>query len=202
MRIVHSTSACLTILAVAATWAAAEPVDPVDQQLHTQFDELVRPFLATHCQNCHAGDGAEAALDLSAYETVTTISRDHQVWKKVLDRLSAGEMPPEGEPQPPSAERRTVVDWIRSVRRHEVERNAGRPGVVPVRRLNNAEYNYTIRDLAGVDIRPAREFPVDPANEAGFDNSADSLSMSPSLLTKYLDAAQGRRASGAQTRWV
>src|SRR5262249_36299508 len=41
-----------------------------------------------------------------------------------------------------------------------------------------------------VDIRPTREFPVDPANEAGFDNSAESLAMSPALLTKYLQAAR------------
>ena len=50
--------------------------------------------------------------------------------------------------------------------------------------------NYTIRDLTGVDIQPAREFPVDPANEAGFDNSGESLAMSPALLKKYLEASR------------
>jgi hypothetical protein len=58
------------------------------------------------------------------------------------------------------------------------------------RRLSNSEYNYTIRDLTGVDIQPTREFPVDPANLAGFDNSGESLTMSPSLLNKYLQAAR------------
>jgi hypothetical protein len=61
---------------------------------------------------------------------------------------------------------------------------------VLARRLSNAEYNYTIRDLTGVDIRPAREFPVDPANTAGFDNSGETLMMSPTLLKKYLAAAR------------
>ncbi len=56
--------------------------------------------------------------------------------------------------------------------------------------MNNSELNYTVRDLTGVDIQPAREFPVDPANEAGFDNSADSLTMTPALLTKSLAAAR------------
>src|SRR5262249_6122810 len=42
----------------------------------------------------------------------------------------------------------------------------------------------------GVDIRPTREFPVDPANQAGFDNSGESLAMSPALLNKYLAAAR------------
>jgi hypothetical protein len=52
------------------------------------------------------------------------------------------------------------------------------------------EYNYTIRDLTGVDIRPTREFPVDPANTAGFDNSGETLAMSPTLLKEYLNAAR------------
>jgi len=64
------------------------------------------------------------------------------------------------------------------------------PGPISTRRLSNAEFNYTIRDLTGVDIQPTKSFPVDPANEAGFDNSAESLAISPALVTKYLDAAR------------
>src|SRR5437899_3532750 len=60
----------------------------------------------------------------------------------------------------------------------------------PYTTLFRSEYNYTVRDLTGVDIRPAREFPVDPANPAGFDNSGESLAMSPALLAKYLQAAR------------
>jgi hypothetical protein len=56
--------------------------------------------------------------------------------------------------------------------------------------LSNAEYNYTIRDLTLVDIQPTKTFPVDPANEAGFDNSGESLTMSPALLKKYLEATR------------
>ena len=72
----------------------------------------------------------------------------------------------------------------------EARKNAGDPGPVLARRLSNAEYNNTIRDLTGVDIRPAREFPVDPANTDGFDNSGESLAMSPALFNKYLQAAR------------
>ena len=32
---------------------------------------------------------------------------------------------------------------------------------------------------------------ADPANEAGFDNSGESLSMSPARLKKYLEAELG-----------
>jgi hypothetical protein len=83
-----------------------------------------------------------------------------------------------------------VMAWIQAVRNEQIEANAGDPGPVSARRLSNAEYDYTIRDLTGVDLRPAREFPVDPANQAGFSNSGESLAISPGLMSKYLDAAK------------
>jgi hypothetical protein len=67
---------------------------------------------------------------------------------------------------------------------------AGDPGEVPLRRLSNAEYNATIRDLTGVDLQPAREFPIDGAAGEGFTNAAEALTdISPTLLAKYLGAA-------------
>src|SRR5207248_11433007 len=81
-------------------------------------------------------------------------------------------------------------DWIPAVRAEQLKKSAGDPAPVLARRLSNAEYNYTIRDLTGQDLQPTREFPVDPANPAGFDNSGESLSMSPALLNKYLQAAR------------
>jgi hypothetical protein len=108
----------------------------------------------------------------------------------MLERLEAEEMPPAGARRPTPQERRMAVDWFHAVREQEIRRNAGDPGVVLARRLSNAEYDYTIRDLTGVDLRPAREFPVDPANTAGFDNSGETLMMSPTLLKKYLAAAR------------
>jgi hypothetical protein len=86
--------------------------------------------------------------------------------------------------------RRQAMDWLQAVIEHETKRQAGDPGIVLARRLNNAEYNYTIRDLTGVDIQPTREFPEDPSSSAGFDNSGESLVMSPPLLKKYLKAAR------------
>src|SRR5437870_13694870 len=69
--------------------------------------------------------------------------------------------------------------------------HAGDPGPVVLRRLSNAEYTYTLRDLTGVDaLDPAREFPVDGAAGEGFTNTGNALVMSPALVTKYLDAAK------------
>src|SRR5690606_30873315 len=65
------------------------------------------------------------------------------------------------------------------------------PGAVGLRRLSNAEYTYSIRDLTGVDsLDPAREFPADSGAGEGFTNAAAALVMSPTLVTKYLDAAK------------
>src|SRR6476646_5748969 len=99
-------------------------------------------------------------------------------------------MPPAKTVQPSADARGEVIAWAKEVRKLEGKRTAGDPGPVPARRLSNAEYDHTVRDLTGVDLRPTKEFPVDPANEAGFDNSAESLAMSPALVKKYLEAAR------------
>jgi hypothetical protein len=152
---------------------------------------MVQPFVASYCLECHAKEKPKGDLDLSAYATLGTVAKDLDQWEIVLEQLEAKTMPPAKAKRHPDASlRRDVIAWIEAVREREATRNAGDPGRVPARRLSNAEYDHTIRDLTGVDIRPTQEFPVDPANEAGFDNSAESLTMSPALMKKYLDAAR------------
>src|SRR3982751_1696885 len=108
----------------------------------------------------------------------------------IVEKREAGQMPPKkAKARPTDEARREVVEWFRAARDDEARRHAGDPGIVLARRLSNAEYDYSIRDLTGVDIRPTREFPADPANTAGFDNSGETLVMSPALLNKYLEAA-------------
>ena len=162
-----------------------------DESLSLDFSRSVQPFLTQFCGDCHGDTEPEAGLDLMKLNSIADARESHELLKIVADRLEAREMPPKDTaPLPDDAARKKAVDWIRSFRRFEAEKNAGDPGQVFVRRLSNAEYNYSIRDLTGVDIQPANTFPVDPANEAGFDNSAESLRMSPSLLRKYLDATK------------
>jgi hypothetical protein len=116
--------------------------------------------------------------------------RDLKPWHGVVDHLVVGDMPPQGSPQPTDAAKRRVIDWVREFLHREALTTAGDPGDVPLRRLSNTEYNATIRDLTGVDLQPAREFPVDGAAGEGFTNAAESLTdVSPALLTKYLGAA-------------
>ena len=172
------------ILAIPSLRAAS------DSELERKFSQSVRPFLTSYCVGCHGGATPAAQLDLRAYSTLASVTRDYARWNAVLDKLTAGAMPPKQTPQPPADVRQHVIDWVHAMLMNETRKNAGDPGLVLARRLSNAEYNYTIRDLTGVDMRPAREFPVDPANTAGFDNSGESLAMSPALLTKQLQAAR------------
>ncbi len=158
--------------------------------LEGNFHRSVRPFLETYCISCHGQDRPAAQLDLSGFQTMAAIMQDGRRWSQILERLEAEEMPPKGATQPAPKQRHAALDWFHSVRQNEMRRNAGDPGVVLARRLSNVEYNYTIRDLTGADIGPTRKFPVDPANTAGFDNSGETLSMSPTLLKKYLAAAR------------
>jgi hypothetical protein len=166
--------------------AGAAPPD-----LERALGATVRPFLEKHCTSCHGGAKPKADLDLQPYTRLDMVIRDHAQWEVVLEKLLSRQMPPETSTDQPSAEsRQAVIDWLEAVRAEEARKHAGDPGLVLARRLSNAEYNYTVRDLTGVDIRPTREFPVDPANPAGFDNSGESLAMSPALLGKYLQAAR------------
>lgn len=177
-------------VAAMATFFAVNGQQSRRAELAGEFSQTVRPFLETYCINCHGGGQPSAQMDLSGFTTMDGLMEDGRRWNQVLERLELGDMPPEGAPHPSDRERRAAVDWFLAVRNHEMHRNAGDPGVVLARRLSNSEYNYTIRDLTGVDIRPTRAFPVDPANTAGFDNSGETLMMSPTLLKKYLAAAR------------
>ncbi|MBK8942387.1 MAG: DUF1592 domain-containing protein [Polyangiaceae bacterium] len=63
------------------------------------------------------------------------------------------------------------------------------PGRVTIHRLNRAEYDNTVRDLLGTGLRPAVDFPTDD-HAYGFDNLADTLTISPLQLELYERAAE------------
>ena len=121
---------------------------------------------------------------------MASVAQDDAHWKMILERVSAKQMPPTNAKQPSDKQRDAVMAWIRAARQREAQQNSGDPGPVSARRLSNSEYDYTIRDLTGVDLRPTREFPVDPANQEGFDNSGESLTFSSGLMKKYTLAAK------------
>ncbi|MGD0183329.1 MAG: DUF1587 domain-containing protein, partial [Terriglobales bacterium] len=158
---------------VLAAILTARGAQTADSGLEHQFAQTVRPFVEKYCVACHSGDSPAGGFDLESYTTVSSVVRDNARWALAAGRLTAQEMPPASMPQPPAELRQQTIDWIKAMRTEEARKNAGDPGMVLARRLSNAEYNYTIRDLTGVDLQPTREFPVDPANPEGFDNSGE-----------------------------
>ena len=97
----------------------------------------------------------------------------------------------------------SLLQWVNEFLTLEARARAGDPGPVVLRRLSNAEYTYTLRDLTGVDsLQPAREFPVDGAAGEGFTNTGNALVMSPTLIGKYLDAARTCQPRRVFARWI
>jgi hypothetical protein len=158
--------------------------------LAVQFSQETRPLLTRHCLGCHSTAKMEGELDLERFAALADVRRSPRAWQKVAEMLDNGEMPPKKARQPSADERKQLRGWVKRYLDAEAHASAGDPGPVVLRRLSNAEYTYTVRDLIGVDLQPARDFPVDGAAGEGFTNTGAALVMSPALLTKYLDAGK------------
>jgi mono/diheme cytochrome c family protein len=154
------------------------------------FDSLVKPFVQENCASCHGPRRQKGDLNLAAYDSLEALTNDADRWEIVVRKLRDGDMPPEDEEPRPTPKQ--VAELTGFVEREIAKADAARPidpGRVTMRRLNRTEYNNTIRDLLGVDLRPADEFPNDDSGY-GFDNIGDVLSTSPLLVEKQLAAAE------------
>lgn len=180
-------TAILLILAAPVHLAGADT--NVVTALH--YQQNIRPLLETYCLACHSTEKHKGDLDLERFSSFEQVLKDGNVWQRVAEQLGEGEMPPKEKPQPTTAERGRLLGWVTNLLHTIALANAGDPGPVVLRRLSNAEYTYTVRDLTGVEsLDPAHEFPIDGAAGEGFMNAGNALVMSPSLLTKYLDAGK------------
>ncbi|MBI3415897.1 MAG: DUF1592 domain-containing protein [Verrucomicrobia bacterium] len=183
------TAVLLAIVVSALTDRAAG--SPAVRSLERDFSKQTRPMLKQYCLGCHSAEKHKGDLDLERFTSLSEVMKHPKVWQGVLEQLGLGEMPPKEKPQPTPAERERLLAWVGSALDEAAKARAGDPGPVVLRRLSNAEYKYTIRDLTGVEsLDPAKEFPVDSASGEGFMNVGNSLVMSPSLVTKYLDAGK------------
>jgi hypothetical protein len=156
-----------------------------------EFQKSVVPVLSKSCIGCHNDRARMGNLSLQPFTDPATALAHPEVWQKVLNRLTAGEMPPRNVAPLSAAESTAVIAWVKSVPgvSDTAVPNSASAGRVTARRLNRVEYNNTIRDLLGVAARPADQFPVDDSGY-GFDNNGDVLSVSPLLMEKYMQAAK------------
>ena len=155
------------------------------------YASKVQPLLKQFCLDCHSAKDKKGDLDLERFAALGDLRKDIKPWQLLIEQIESGEMPPKNKPQPSDKEKKDLVAWVRQFLNDEARARSGDPGHVPLRRLSNAEYDATIRDLTGVDLRPTREFPADGAAGEGFTNASEALTdVSPALLTKYLNAAK------------
>jgi hypothetical protein len=155
------------------------------------FEGAIRPILAEYCLDCHSTEQKKGDFDLERFGTGNDLRRQPKVLQLLAHQLGNNEMPPDRKPQPTLAQREQVLRWVNGVLQEIASQWAGDPGPVVLRRLSNAEYTHTVRDLTGVpDLDPARAFPADGAAGEGFMNTGNALVMSPSLVEKFFDAAK------------
>ena len=155
----------------------------------TLFTKSIQPFLAKNCYNCHNSKLQSGELNLTVYTDAESVIANRMQWEELVRKLQAGEMPPKGVPRPPESDIQTVTAWVDEQFARADRLVKPDSGSVVARRLNRAEYNNTIRDLLGVEFRPADDFPQDDSGY-GFDNIADVLTLSPLLMEKYLSSAE------------
>jgi len=153
------------------------------------FDATVKPLLTKYCLDCHAGKDAEGGISLDECTEDAARTTDRGIWLKVLRQVQGRAMPPRDADQPTDAERTALEGWVAGFALKPDCSRGERPGRVTLRRLNRAEYNNTIRDLFGIALTPADDFPSDDVGY-GFDNIGDVLTVSPVLLERSLQAAE------------
>src|SRR5438093_819789 len=156
--------------------ASAPPSDPADQY---------RASLNRYCITCHNAKLKTAGLTLDKVDVSNVVS-DTPTWEKVIRKLRSNAMPPPGAPKPDKEFYESFPAYLEATIDRNAKLNPGRPAV---HRLNRAEYSNAIRDLLAVEIPPETILPADDTGY-GFDNIGDVLSVSPTLLEKYLAAAR------------
>lgn len=156
--------------------------------LEIRWKDQVLPLMETYCYDCH-GDGVKKGeLALDRYDSISAMQANREVWKRIRDHLKQRLMPPLDEDQPADEERQEILAWIDDAV-FPVDPAHPDPGRVTLRRLNRVEYQNTLRDLLGVDVKVIDLIPPDDAGY-GFDNIGDVLTLSPAHLERYLEAAR------------
>jgi Protein of unknown function (DUF1592)/Protein of unknown function (DUF1588)/Protein of unknown function (DUF1585)/Protein of unknown function (DUF1587)/Protein of unknown function (DUF1595)/Planctomycete cytochrome C len=180
----------LVILFVGFSTGTAHTAAPAQEAPLKPLEEGTVQFFQLHCLRCHKGERAKGKLDLTPFQTNSSMAADPKRWGRIIARVEAGEMPPVGSELPESDERaQFLADVKQSL--YAVLCEAGpRPGPAPLRRLNRTEYGATIRDLLRIEINLGQTLPDDGAGGEGFDNAAETLFLSPLHIEKYLVAAK------------
>lgn len=174
--------------------ASFQPVELLEEDFvkvaKWNFADHVAPQLRTLCADCHSGSESRGSfnVDRLVSQSPLVVNREH--WNNAIQQIKVRSMPPADAEPVPEAQRRELLAWLTAYFRDFDYESIGRPGNEPARRLTRQQYNNTIRDLLGVDVRPADRFPADMSATSGFRNSANSLFFQPITLERFVGAAE------------
>ena len=139
-----------------------------------------------YCITCHNDKLRTGGLSLQNAD-LNDIPPGAETWEKVIRKLRVGAMPPQGMPRPDAR----TLDGLASYLETALDRAyaaSPNPGGAGMHRLNRAEYAHAIHDLLELEIDTTALLPPDDES-SGFDNIADVLKLSPSLMERYLAAS-------------
>lgn len=159
--------------------------------LVNHWEDVIQPYLENYCLDCHDEANEEGGLELERFHNEKLALTEPHIWEKAAQLVRMDEMPPRDRfDRPDDKERAQFIAWVKSVSERWDSGEFGRdPGRTTIRRMTKNEYNYSMRDLFGLKLRPADNFPEDGGGEDGFDNNADALFLPPLLMENYVEAA-------------
>ncbi len=175
-------TAALRFAALATAVAFAAGCAPSPEQLAERHGATINRY----CLDCHNEIDREAGLVLERIDLADT-SANAATFEMVARKLRGRLMPPPGGPRPDERTVEELVAYLETSLDAAAEANPTL-GRMSIHRLNRTEYGNAVRDLLAVEIDPAEFLPADDEGY-GFDNIADILRVSPSLLEQYLAAS-------------
>ncbi len=146
-----------------------------------------RAMLDQYCVTCHNQQLKTAGLMLDKAD-LNDIPGGAEIWEKVVMKLRSGMMPPLGRPRPDQVAVESMVSLLETGL-DKASAAHPNPGRASLHRLNRTEYGNAIRDLLDLEVDVKELLPPDDESN-GFDNIADVLKVSPSLLEQYLGASR------------
>jgi len=144
-------------------------------------------LIERYCTKCHNSEDWAGSLDLSLFDLTYAVA-DADTWEAVMRKFKGNMMPPIDQERPSTQEQEAFVHWLSNTIDSAVLAE-GDPGQSSLHRLNRTEYGNAVRDLLGLTVDISEYLPADDEGY-GFDNIADVLRTSPSLLEQYLSASR------------
>jgi hypothetical protein len=185
-----------SLLLCALLMASAAPILAQPAKIAAKIPGL----LDDYCSRCHNDIDRAGQFSLDSLSPADLAKGAHAAqWEALLRKVQTGEMPPRAKAQPSPQDRAAMVAWVAAARSAYARAHPD-PGHIGLRRLNRVEYAHALRDILGLDVDVSRELPQDNSGY-GFDNIADVLSVSPTLMERYVAVAGkvARMATGLGT---